>query len=312
MGPGKFVRDIADIASLLSWDTNGDDAEAVYGRLRAHPRYSVAVQTFAHNMLAQAELDPALDGILKDAGRNVAAKCLAYLHVTGGLTLPRLKSLCASIGLVSPGRARSLLLYLRHLGYVEPSPRRRRGEVAQYLPTDRFLETWRNHMRAMLETAAVIEAAAGVVLRDLNLPGEFETFVRCISEGYLEGLRHVDPASPFFRVFMHPYAGTQLVHALVTAIPSAFPPEEPIPFSISAMARRFGVSRTHIHRMLVAAEHEGLLRCEPGGTLRLEPAGGAAIDHIYATQIIVFLVAAARTLAARPGLADARRAAPFD
>jgi hypothetical protein len=61
--------------------------------------------------LDQAEADRAIDGILKDAGRNAAAKCLAYLHVTGGLTLPRLQALCASIGFISPGRVRALLLY---------------------------------------------------------------------------------------------------------------------------------------------------------------------------------------------------------
>jgi hypothetical protein len=72
----------------------------------------------------QCEADRLLDGVLKDAGRNVAAKCLAYLHVTGGLTLPRLKALCASTGLVSSGRARMLLIYLQHLGYARPAQRR--------------------------------------------------------------------------------------------------------------------------------------------------------------------------------------------
>lgn len=295
----------ARIDCLLSWDGYGDDPGVAYDRLRAHPRYSLAVQTFAHSMLAQAEADPALDGILKDAGRNVAAKCLAYLHVTGGLTLPRLKELCASVGLVSPGRARALLLYLRYVGYVQLLPLRHKGAPAQYLPTDRFLKTWRNHMRAMLAAAAAIEGAAGLVLHDLDVVGVFETFVRCISEGYLEGLHNIDPNSPFFRVFMHRYAGTQLVHLLVTATPDAFPPQEPFASSISAAARRFGVSRTHIRRLLVAAEKEGLLRLEQDGTVRLEPSGRDAIDHIYATQILVFLIAAARTLKARPDLTGA-------
>ncbi|MGH6984947.1 MAG: hypothetical protein ACREEI_12045, partial [Stellaceae bacterium] len=277
-----IVRDAARIDCLLSWDAPGDEPAAAYGRLRSHPRYRAAVQTFAHNMLAQAEADPALDGILKDAGRNVAAKCLAYLHVTGGLTLPRLKALCASIGLVSPGRARALLLYLRYVGYVRLSPVRRVGAPAQYLPTDRFLKTWRNHMRAMLQAAAAIEVAAGFVLRDLDVAGVFETFVRCISEGYLEGLRNIDPDSPFFRVFMHSCAGTQLVHLLVTEAPEVFPPQQPFALSISAAARCFGVSRTHIRRMLVAAEREGLLRLETNGVIRLQPSGREAIDHIYA------------------------------
>ena len=89
---------------------------------------------------------------------------------------------------------------------------------------------------------------------------------------------------------------------LVTATPDAFPPEQPFELSISAAARRFGVSRTHIRRMLLAAERERLLRLELDGTIRLEPSGREAVDHIYATQILVFLVAAARTLKARPDL----------
>ena len=300
-----MVGDASHIARLLNWDDDGARPDAAYARLRATARYHAAVQTFARNMLAQADADPALDGILKDAGRNVAAKCIAYLHFTGGLTLPRLKALCASIGLVSPGRARALLLYFRYLGYVELSPRRQPGLPAQYLPTRRFLETWRNHMGAIIDAAKTVEPAAGLVLGAMSAAGVFETFVRCISEGYLEGLRNVDVESPFFRVFMNRYAGTQFVHGLVTSAPDVFPPLAPISLSIAGAARRFGVSRTHLHRMLMAAAREGLLRLEPDGSVHLEPAGRTAIDHIYATQILVFLTAAARTLRARPDLVEA-------
>jgi hypothetical protein len=295
------VGDTSHLARLLSWDDGGGQPDAAYARLRAAPGYHAAVRAFAAAMLAQAEADPALDGILKDAGRNVAAKCVAYLHFTGGLTLPSLKALCASIGLVSPGRARALLLYFRYLGFVELSPRRQPDLPAQYLPTRRFIETWRNHMGAIVRATAAVEPAAGLVLGAMSEEGVFETFVRCISEGYLEGLRNVDVESPFFRVFMNRYAGTQFVHALVTAA-DLFPPQAPIPLSIAGAARRFGVSRTHIHRMLMAAAREGLLRLEPDGSVHLEPAGREAIDHIYATQILVFLTAAARTLKARPDL----------
>jgi hypothetical protein len=100
------VGEAAYIASLLSWDAYGNEPEAAYARLRANPRYCVAVQTFARNMLAEAKADPALDGILKDAGRNVAAKCLAYPHVTGGLTLPP----PIQSGLMSPPTCRSSAL----------------------------------------------------------------------------------------------------------------------------------------------------------------------------------------------------------
>lgn len=279
---------------LLAWDAPGATAEDRYVRLRASPRYPDAARAFARAMLAQAEADRALDAVLKDAGRNVAAKCLAYLHVTGGLTLPRLKALCASTGLVSPGRARTLLIHLQHLGYATPSPRREPKAPTRYDPTARFLETWHRQMRATLESAAIVEPAVSRVLACLDVPIVFESYVRCISEAYLEGLKDVDTADPFFRTFMHSYAGTQIVHDLVIAGKDAFPPQAPIVFHPTETAKRFSVSRLHVRRMMDAAQQEGLLRLADG-VLILTPAGRAAVGHIYATQLIVFLVTAART-----------------
>ena len=101
--PGEYIT------RLMRWDTGVEISAENYQRLRADPRYARAVRTFAGNMLAAGDADRLLDGILKDAGRNVAALCAVHLHFTGGLTLPRLKTLCASFGLISPGRARALL-----------------------------------------------------------------------------------------------------------------------------------------------------------------------------------------------------------
>jgi hypothetical protein len=284
---------IGRIEDLLAWDARGATAEDRYARLRASRHYPDAARAFARAMLAQAEADRLLDGVLKDAGRNVAAKCLAYLHVTGGLTLPRLKALCASTGLVSPGRARMLLIYLQHLGYATPSPRQAKAP-RRYDPTARFLETWRRQMRATLESAAVVEPAVSTVLTCLDAPGVFESYVRYISEAYLEGLKDIDTEDPFFRTFMHRYAGTQIVHGLVVAARDTFPPYDPIAFNPAETAKHFSVSRLHVRRMMDAAQRGALLRVADGA-LVLTTAGRAAIDHIYATQLIVFLVAAART-----------------
>ncbi len=283
------------IGGVLAWDPAEATAEDLYSRVRASPRYPDAARAFARSMLAQAAADRTLDTVLKDAGRNVAAKCLAYLHVTGGLTLPRLKALCASTGLVSPGRARTLLICLQHLGYATPAPRCENKAPTRYDPTPRFLETWRRQMHATLESAAVIEPAVSGVLARLDAPAVFESYVRCISEAYLEGLKNVDTTDPFFRTFMHSYAGTQIVHGLVVQGKDAFPPEGPIAFQLTETAKRFSVSRLHVRRMMEGAQREGLLHLADGA-LVLTPAGRAAVDHIYATQLIVFLVTAARTV----------------
>lgn len=215
--------------------------------------------------------------------------------MTGGLTLPRLKALCESTGLVSPGRARMLLFYLQHLGYAAPSAHREPKAPTRYEPTARFLATWRRHMQGTLESAAVVEPAVSTLLVRFDSPGVFESYIRHISDAYLEGLKSIDTKDPFFRAFMHSYAGTQIVHDLVVAGGDAFSPHDPIAFHSAEMAKRFSVSRLHVRRMMDAAQRGGLL-CLTDGALTFTAAGCAAVDHVYATQLIVFLVAAARTV----------------
>jgi len=285
------------IRRLMRWDTGAAISRESYGRLRADPRYGRTVRTFARNMLVAGDADRFLDGILKDAGRNVAALCAAHLHFTGGLTLPRLKALCASFGLVSPGRARALLLYLRYLGYVERSTAHKKGAPALYVATPRFLDTWREHQRAVLNAVQILEPAVGLLIDRFDEPGVFETFTKKICEAFLDAARQTDVDAPYFRVFMHRNAGIQIVHALISAdADDVFPPARPIAFSLSAAARRFRVSRIHVRRLIDAAEREGLLHLSNSGTIVLQDAGRRAIDDIFSTQVIRFLMVAARTL----------------
>lgn len=299
------------IARLMWWDTGAEISAESYSRLRADPRYPKSVKTFAGNMLAAGDADRLLDGILKDAGRNVAALCAVHLHFTGGLTLPRLKALCASFGLVSSGRARALLLYLRYLGFVERSTTHKKGAPALYVPTKRFLDTWRDHQRAVLNAAQVIEPAIGLLLDRFDEPGVFEMFSKNLCEAFLDAAQQTDLDSPYLRVFMHRNAGIQIVHALICAnADDSFPPTRPVPFSLSATARRFHVSRIHVRRLIDAAQREGLLHFSDGGTVVLQDEGRRAIDHVFATQMIRFLMVAARTMKARQDQAEHIASAP--
>jgi hypothetical protein len=295
--PPSALANPSDSGGVLGeWGPPDAETEHRFARLRANNAYPKAARAFAAAMLSQAEADPALDGILKDAGRNIAAKGLAYLHATDGVTLPNLKALCQRIGMISPGRARALLLYLQHLGFVERTPERSADRPRRYQPTPSFTLAWRRQMRAMLECAAFIDPGANDVAARLDDPIVYDVFVRSISEGYLEALSIVDDRSPYFRAFMHPYAGTQLVHSLVLEDPDHFPPQCIIAFSMKAAAARFDVSRMHLARMMERARRSGLVNLPERGQLRFEPAGRFAMDDIYATQILIFLGAATRTL----------------
>ena len=305
--PGRCVYEDRDIARLMRWADDGGITNEKLDRMQADPAFPKAVRMLVRNMMRAAEADKALDGIFKDAGRYLAAMWGVYLHVSGGLTLPRLKELCGASGFLSPGRARAMLLYLRYLGYIKPAATMH-GEPSRYAPTAQFMATWQNHMRAALEAARVIEPCIDLVLAQLHKPEILESFARLQSEGLWTEARQVDQGNAFVRVFMHRLAGSQVVWTLLSdARDEAFPPRDAIAFSMSGAARKFGVSRMHIKRLIEDAEREGLLEHCKDGRILIQERAVPEFRYVYAGQLIRLLIAAAKTLRERPELLDQSR-----
>ena len=284
-----------DIAALLAWDTGGPLPQDSLQRVFAHPRLAEASRALARNMLEAGAADHRLDGIMKDAGRYLASAWAAYLHGAGELTLPRLKEAGVASGFLSSGRSRDLLNYLLHLGFIELTEQARAGTPARYALTPAFVTAWRSHLRAALGAARVIEPAVGPLLEGLDAPGTFAAFARVQGAGLLELSNQAAQTHPYVRIFMHRHAGTQVVWALLVDGEDGFPSGEAIPVAVAGLARRFGVSRTHIKRMFDEAEQAGLISRTPEGAVRFEPAGREYIRWTYAAQLLALLIAAART-----------------
>lgn len=289
------------VASLMRWAVGGSGNAEVFARVEAHPEFDRAARALAFNMLDVSAKNDALDGVFKDAGRYVAALWAMYAHVTGGLTLPRLKEICAASGLVSPGRARALLLYLRYLGYIE-SAGRDQNRVARYTPTAPFAATWTAHLCAALEAARILEPAADLVLRRIREPAVLEIFSRFQGEELLAGAQNrLEMNSPYVRIFMNRHAGSQVIMLLATGdAEGRFPSQGAMAFSTAAVAKRFHVSRIHIKRMLDQAEKESFLKRPVDGTIMLEESGRTAIRSMYVMQLAQLLSQAARTLGTLP------------
>jgi len=222
-----------------------------------------------------------------------------HLHTSGGLTLPRLKEMCKAFGFLSSGRARAMLIYLQYLGYVELLGS---GTPARYAPTARFVTSWRNHLCAALEAVRLVEPSVDLVLGRMHERDTLDTFARKHTECLLAWAADGGHDAPFIRVFTNRYAGSQIVWTLLLADDSDFPPGKPVTFSAAAAARRFGVSRIHIKRILDEAEREGLLAIGDGGAIVLQDGTRSYIREFYAAQLIGLLVAAAKTVRERPEL----------
>ena len=279
---------------LASWGDAGADVFAAVGRISAHPNFPAAARTLARGMLEISGDDRALDAIFKDAGRYFAAMWGFALHEEGGLTLPRLKAVCGRSGLLSPGRARSLLQFLQHFGYLDRIPVR--GGPDLYAPTPAFLLAWDRHFVTALEAAQLISPDIGPFLDPAD-PVLRQTFGRIHAEGMLAamGVGGEAAVSDFLRVFLHAHAGTHVLWTLVASeADPEFPPGRAGPVSVTGLARLCGTSRMQVSRIFHEAAEAGLADLGADGFVVFHPPAREQLGVLYAIQLVQILAAAAQ------------------
>ncbi len=294
----------ADIEALKPWDVEDVIPDALYARVAANPDFGRAVRTFSRNMLEAAASDRAFDAIAKDGGRYVATMWALALDATGGLTLPALKEISAASGLLSPGRARAVLLFLRYLRYVEVAPEQARSGPVLYRPTKTLRDAWRLMTYQRMSAARILEPALERVIERLDEPGVMETIFRHQGNGTFQGLAGIDHNDRFVDIFMHRHAGMQMLHTIVVSSDpdDEFPPKKPVPVTIAAIARQLNVSRTHVKRLLSAAEQAGLITGADTGAIVLEEPMRTAFRFAVSSLLIGFIIVGSKVVRERPEL----------
>jgi hypothetical protein len=265
------VRDMAPATLPAAWTT-----------LARHPDFAAAARRLATNMLFLCEDDKQLAAIFKDAGRYVAAMSAAYLHGTGGLTLPLLRQICSRTGFLSPGRASAIIGFLLHIDYLRPAPDMVAGH---YIPTERFLLAWRRHLQAALDAAAVIEPALGALSSRLVEPDMFMAFLAIQAARLHTITQEANHFPALTRAFLHPDAGSQILWVMMLSGEGTLPATDEIRLSLAHLSRRFDVTHLHVRRLLRQAQCEGMLIYHGRGRFSFEPGGLDELRHHYAFQL---------------------------
>ena len=298
------MSNIADFEALQRWDVEDLIPDEIYARVTSNPDLPRAVRTLSRNMLGAAAKDRAFDGIAKDGGRYVATEWALYLDATGGLTLPRLKEMCAASKILSPGRARAVLLFLRYLRYIDVVREQTGNGPALYRPTKALIDTWRLMTRQRMAASRVLEPALDLVIAKLDEPKVLESIFRHQGRGLFEVATAIDQTDPFLEIFLHRHAGVQMLHTIIASAgdDDEFPPIKPVPITIAAIARQLNVSRTHVKRMLSAAEKAGLLSGADEGVLVLKEPMRFAMRYVLTTSLISNIIVASKVVRERPEL----------
>ena len=282
---------------LSSWNPGERAPDFLYRRMAGHAAFADAVRALAAGYLEMSASDRAIDGIFKDAGRYIAAASAAAM--SWGVTLAGVKRLCAKFGMLSPGRAAAMLLYLRYLGYISAWPDRPASGAARYCLSPTFKAAWQEHLCVALHSASLIEPAAYQVAARLNEPAFFNCFCRVQLDCLAESMPYWDHNMAFARVFLNRHAGTQIGWTLLVQNgEGTFPFSGPLEICKVALARRFGVSLMHVKRLFAEARREGLIWQDDEHQLFLTELARDQIRYLYAGQLVQLLMASARTLVA--------------
>jgi hypothetical protein len=275
--------------------------------LCAHPRFAGAMRTSSAGLVSMYHGRHLLNWLMDDRGRVQFGYLALYLHVTrnkadpsSGLTPTRMKALCAELGICSRGRATAMMSLMRFSGYLAPeieaADRRQRRLVATERLQDLYVTRWRMHFTAMVPLLP--DGAA--MLAALSDPQFVHFFVVAMVENFRAGFRPLQYA-PGLGLFGERNAGILILASLLTAgeADDTMPPTRPVPLSISALARRFAVSRPHVLKLIRDAGREGSIeRVGPDGEfVLLSPGLRQAAQNFFATMFLLFADCARRAMA---------------
>ncbi len=217
---------------------------------------------------------------------------------TTGLTLTRLQRLCGQYGLASAGGVAAFVGLMMLAGYLKRQPSGHDKRVVHLAPTDKFLaivEKWNN---TLLQSLDAIMPEGEFAKAHLDHPRFGWDMRRRSAEKILAGWQ---PLEPFPEVlhFVGRHGGWMLLLCCVAELLRQGNRSEIVPISVdlTAIGQSFGVSRTHLRRMLEEAHAKGLLAAPPrnGRYILMTPKFLAACIAAAATELSNYRLSALAT-----------------
>jgi len=253
----------------------GGRPRLAYEDIVAHPRLREAARTYLDRFLAVYDEEPFLVRLLIEAGRHSVVQLVMMLEATyepakreTWPTLGRVKEMMGAFGFASGRHVDELIGRLCEVGFLElqPSEHDRRSKILK--GTERLWAHDRQWLAAHFVPLAICcpqHDYGPVERRDPQFQVRFRHATMPFATLGAKLIRSVPDMLMFFE-----HAGGYMVVAalLQAAFATGDPSHAAVPYT--GVAERFGLSRTHVRRLLGAAEEAGLVRLHARGGHRVE------------------------------------------
>jgi DNA-binding transcriptional ArsR family regulator len=244
--------------------------------LLASPHFSQARTVFLDRYLAIYGQDPFLVRLLIETGRFAVFLATLILDAAHDparretwFTVGRLKRQIASLGLgISERQVDYLIARLSAVGFLEMLRSDEDRRVRILKPSATMLAHHRDWLAAHYAPLTVLcpHNDYGPILRG---DPAFQLMYRRTSLAFFPLGRKVLMSEPDMMLFFDRVAGRAVLAALLQAA-SADPDHLHAAVPYAEVGDRFGVSRTHVRQLLMAAERQGLVKLQGRGGHRVE------------------------------------------
>jgi DNA-binding MarR family transcriptional regulator len=279
-------EDLADVSRL-------DDAGRVDGsvpathhtpdEILAHSQFAAARTAYIEGLFSLYENNPFMNRLLIEATRsliffNALSICAAYDPAVRGTwpTIGLLKQAIEPFGVSTERRVDGLISQFVDAGYLTLSTTAADRRVRFLIPTQKMiahdLEWIAVHYRP-LQIMFPETGYAQPMGHDLG----FQKALRIIGRQFSAYAAQLMAANPAMMFFMERDAGTMILLKLVHRNKA----EQEAQVSFTDLADRFGVSRTHVRKIIQEAERRSLLQYTET-TITLAPTLLAALDRFVA------------------------------
>jgi hypothetical protein len=255
----------------------------------AHPRFPFARDEFVKAMLALYEHKAFLNRLLLEASRTVLGVIVMCLYArydeADRATWPTLRLVADSMAmhrLGSASRTQDLVSRLIKSGYIEQRAVPRDRRVRILLPTQKMIAQDQDFLVSHYLPLQILFPAPGyapIMKRD----PAFQLKQRLVSRDLFALGAQILAQNPIMMLFQGRDAGVMILIKMIQLVARQAGAAR-IKVSFSDLGSRFGVSRTHVRKLLEAAEDVDLVRLTKAGSqfVELTPPLLQAFDRLVA------------------------------
>jgi hypothetical protein len=260
-----------------------------------HPRFLTARSAYVDAVLKLYEGDTFLTRLVLEAARTVIFAIIISLDArydeadrATWPTISLLKQQMTQFGLASPRRIEDLVARLIHTGFLESRPAKQDGRVRLLRPADKMLKTDQDWLAAHYLPLDLMFPNPGYP-QPMRKDRSFQQAQRLLAIGFLGRGAQIMAGNPAMMLFLTRDAGVTILMKLIQIAGKgeASPQGGPSELSHEDIGALFGVSRTHVRKILQDAAKQGLVALSGRGHRRFEitPVMWQAFDRFVAESM---------------------------